>query len=271
MNKHAKGIEFLFKKNKVESVTGWGRIAGPGRVSVEKDGKTTEIAAKNIMLATGSEARSLPGVKIDGKTILSNIEILELPAIPKSLVIVGAGAVGVEFASIFSSFGSEVTILEALPRVVPVEDEEISAALDKAFRKKRHSNTDRREGAGSDDGREGRDRDVHGFGRENAERHCGENADGRGSHAEDGKSRTGKNESENGTRVRAHRAVHGNGRAGALRHRRHRRGNAATGACRVHGRDYRGGEDVRETICRRSSRTQIPGAHIASRRSGRSG
>jgi len=136
VNKHAKGIEFLFKKNKVETITGWGRVAGPGRVSVEKDGKTTEITAKNIILATGSAARSLPGVTIDGKTILSNIEILQLPAVPKSLVVVGAGAVGVEFASMFRAFGSEVTILEALPRVVPVEDEEISAQLDKAFRKK---------------------------------------------------------------------------------------------------------------------------------------
>ncbi len=136
VNKHAKGIEFLFKKNKVESITGWGRIAGPGRVSVEKDGKTTEITAKNIILATGSAARSLPGVTIDGKTILSNIEILQLSAVPKSMVVVGAGAVGVEFASMFRAFGTEVTLLEALPRIVPVEDEEISAALDKAFRKK---------------------------------------------------------------------------------------------------------------------------------------
>jgi len=135
VTKHAKGIEFLFKKNKVESVNGWGRIAGPARVAVEKDGKTTEISAKNIMLATGSEAKSLPGVKIDGKTILSNIEILALPQVPKSIVVVGAGAVGVEFASLFRSFGSEATLLEMLPRVVPVEDEEISAQLDKAFRK----------------------------------------------------------------------------------------------------------------------------------------
>ncbi len=136
VTKHAKGIEFLFKKNKVESLTGWGRIAGPGRVSVEKDGKTSEITAKNIMLATGSEARSLPGVKIDGKTVLSNIEILSLAQIPKTLVVVGAGAVGVEFASIFRTFGSEVTLLEALPRLVPVEDEEISVQLEKAFRKR---------------------------------------------------------------------------------------------------------------------------------------
>jgi dihydrolipoamide dehydrogenase len=136
VNRHAKGIEALFKKNKVDSVTGWGKYAGPGRVSVEKDGKTTEIAAKNVMLATGSEARSLPGVVFDNKTIGGNREILSLTEVPKSLVVVGAGAVGVEFASIFRTFGTEVTLLEMLPRIVPLEDEEISKELDRAFRKK---------------------------------------------------------------------------------------------------------------------------------------
>lgn len=136
VKKHAKGIEFLFKKHKVETLTGWGSIAGPGRVNVEKDGKTTEVETNFTMLATGSEARSLPGVEIDGKTVLANREILALPQIPKSLIIVGAGAVGVEFASIFRSFGAEVTLLEMLPHAVPLEDEEISAELEKAFRKK---------------------------------------------------------------------------------------------------------------------------------------
>ncbi|HVB08617.1 MAG TPA: dihydrolipoyl dehydrogenase [Candidatus Acidoferrales bacterium] len=136
VNKHAKGIEFLFKKNKVESVVGWGRIAGPGRVSVENGGKKTEIEATNILLATGSDARSLPGVEIDNKVIMDNRGMLDMPTIPKSLVIVGAGAVGVEFASIYKTFGAEVTILERLPRLVPLEDEEISAELGKAFRKK---------------------------------------------------------------------------------------------------------------------------------------
>jgi len=136
IKKHAKGIEFLFRKHKIDTVQGWGRLAGPGRVAVEKDGKTTEIQAKNILLATGSEARTLPGVEIDGQTIVSNKEILALPEIPKSLLVVGAGAVGVEFASIYNSFGTEVNLLEMLPRVVPVEDEEVSAELDKAFRKK---------------------------------------------------------------------------------------------------------------------------------------
>jgi dihydrolipoamide dehydrogenase len=136
VKKHAKGIEFLFKKNKVEWVQGWGRYEGPGRISVEKDGKKTQIEASNVLMVSGSEARSLPGIEPDHKTILTNRSILELPTIPKTLIIVGAGAVGVEFASIYNSFGTAVTILEALPRVVPVEDEEISAELDKAFRKK---------------------------------------------------------------------------------------------------------------------------------------
>jgi dihydrolipoamide dehydrogenase len=136
VKKHSLGIAALFKKNKVESVTGWGRIAGPGRVSVEKDGKTTELETTNIMLATGSEARSLPGVEIDGKTVLTNREILTLQEIPKSMIVVGCGAVGVEFASIFKTFGTDVTLLEALPRVVPLEDEDISAELEKSFRKK---------------------------------------------------------------------------------------------------------------------------------------
>jgi dihydrolipoamide dehydrogenase len=136
VKKHAGGIGLLFKKNKVDSITGWGRIVGPGRVSVEKDGKTTEIETTYTMIATGSEARSLPGVELDATCILSNREILQLPAIPKSLVVVGAGAVGVEFASIYRTFGAEVTVLEALPRIVPLEDEEISPELEKAFKKK---------------------------------------------------------------------------------------------------------------------------------------
>jgi dihydrolipoamide dehydrogenase len=136
VKKHSLGIASLFKKNKVETITGWGRIAGLGRVSVEKDGKTTEIETTYTMVATGSEARTLPGVEIDGKTILTNREILTMQAIPKSMVVVGCGAVGVEFASIFRTFNTEVTLLEALPRLVPLEDEDISPELEKAFKKK---------------------------------------------------------------------------------------------------------------------------------------
>ena len=136
VKKHSKGIEFLFKKNKVEWVQGWGRYEGPGKVSVEKDGKRTQIEASNVLVVSGSEAKSLPGIEPDHKTILTNRSILLLPEIPKSLIVVGAGAVGVEFASIYNSFGTQVTLLEMLPRVVPLEDEEISAELDKTFRKK---------------------------------------------------------------------------------------------------------------------------------------
>jgi dihydrolipoamide dehydrogenase len=136
VTKHAKGIEFLFKKNKVEWVQGWGKYDGPGKVSVEKDGKTSTTEASNILLVSGSEAKSLPGIEPDHKQILTNRSILELPNIPKTLIVVGAGAVGVEFASIYNSFGTQVTILEALPRVAPLEDEEISAELEKAFKKK---------------------------------------------------------------------------------------------------------------------------------------
>ncbi|HTU35978.1 MAG TPA: FAD-dependent oxidoreductase, partial [Candidatus Acidoferrum sp.] len=112
LKKHAGGIGLLFRKHKIDSITGWGRIAGPGRVSVEKDGKTTELETTYTMLATGSEARSFPGVEPNCSAIMTNREILCMQTIPKSLVVVGAGAVGVEFASIFRTFGSEVTILE---------------------------------------------------------------------------------------------------------------------------------------------------------------
>jgi dihydrolipoamide dehydrogenase len=139
--KHAKGLEFLMKKNKVETIKGFGSLTGPAKNGVftvdvkGSDGKTTQIKAKNIILSTGSEARMIPGLVPDDK-ILTNIEILQLAEIPKSLVIVGAGAVGVEFASIYKSFGSEVTILEMLPRLVPVEDEDVSKELARAFRKR---------------------------------------------------------------------------------------------------------------------------------------
>jgi dihydrolipoamide dehydrogenase len=133
--KLAKGVEFLLKKNKVEMIRGLGKILTSGKISVtDPQGVMREIAAKNIVLATGSEARMLPGLEADGKTLLTNKEILNLPAIPKSMVIIGAGAVGVEFASIFQRFGTKVTVLEMLPRAVPLEDEEISAELEKSLK-----------------------------------------------------------------------------------------------------------------------------------------
>jgi len=133
--KHAKGVEFLMKKNKVEWIKGYGVLKGNGRVEVRGEQGTQTLEAKNILLATGSEARMLAGLKADSTRVLTNIEILSMTAIPKTLAIIGAGAVGVEFASIFNRFGTEVTILEMLPRVVPVEDEEISKELERVFRK----------------------------------------------------------------------------------------------------------------------------------------
>jgi dihydrolipoamide dehydrogenase len=135
--KHAKGVEFLMKKNKVEWIKGYGVLKGNGRVEVRGEQGTQTLEAKNILLATGSEARMLPGLKADGTRVLTNIEILSMTAIPKTLAIIGAGAVGVEFASIFNRFGTEVTILEMLPRIVPVEDEEISKELERVFRKQK--------------------------------------------------------------------------------------------------------------------------------------
>jgi dihydrolipoamide dehydrogenase len=133
--KHSKGIEYLMRKNKVDWIKGYGRLAGPGKVEVTSDGGKQILETKNIVLATGSEARMLPGLKPDARRILTNIEILDLKEVPKSLAILGAGAVGVEFASAFSRFGSKVSIFEMLPRIVPVEDEEISKELARVFKK----------------------------------------------------------------------------------------------------------------------------------------
>ncbi len=135
VSKHSKGIEFLMRKNKVDVVKGNARLLGGGKIEVKGDKGTQAIEAKNIILATGSEARMLPGLQPDQNLILTNIEILDLPEVPKTIGIIGAGAVGVEFASIFNRFGSKVTILEMLPRLVPVEDEEISKELEKHFKK----------------------------------------------------------------------------------------------------------------------------------------
>ncbi|HTV09138.1 MAG TPA: dihydrolipoyl dehydrogenase [Candidatus Aquilonibacter sp.] len=153
--KHAKGLDFLMKKNKITVVHGHGRLTSPASAGVftvqitdEDKGKPrdlqaegftqqakTEVKAKKVVLAMGSDARMLPGYEADD-TILTNMQILTLPKMPKSLVVIGSGAVGVEFASIFKSFGAEVTILEALPRIVPVEDEEVSKELTRQYKKR---------------------------------------------------------------------------------------------------------------------------------------
>ena len=135
VSKHSKGIEFLMRKNKVDVIKGTAKLQGGGRIEVTGEKGTQTVEAKNIIVATGSEARMLPGLQPDANLILTNIEILDLQAVPKTIGIIGAGAVGVEFASIFNRFGSKVTILEMLPRLVPVEDEEISKELEKQFKK----------------------------------------------------------------------------------------------------------------------------------------
>ena len=129
-----KGVEFLFKKNKIDWIKGTARLAGKGRVEVV-EGALQTLEAKEIILATGSSPRSVPGITIDHQRIITSDEAIHLKAVPKSLAIMGSGAVGVEFASIFRRFGSEVTIIELLPRLVPVEDEAVSAELAKSFKK----------------------------------------------------------------------------------------------------------------------------------------
>ena len=139
VDKHAKGLQFLMKKNKVDVVRGYGKLTGPAQGGIHtvalEGGELKSLKAKNVILSSGSSARMLPGMKPDA-TVLSNIEILSLKEIPKSLVVIGSGAVGVEFASIYKSFGAEVTILEMLPRYVPVEDEEVSKELMRVYRKR---------------------------------------------------------------------------------------------------------------------------------------
>jgi dihydrolipoamide dehydrogenase len=133
-----KGVEFLFKKNKIEWIKGTARLAGQGRLEIEPaagGAKQTLTATKDIIVATGSAPRSVPGVEIDGRRIITSDDAIHLKEIPKTLVVMGSGAVGVEFASIFNRFGSDVTIIELLPRLVPAEDEAISAELEKSFRK----------------------------------------------------------------------------------------------------------------------------------------
>ncbi len=133
--RHAKGVEFLMKKNKIDWIKGYGRLAGQGRVEVTGNGPTQTLETRAIVLATGSEARMLPGLQPDAQRILTNIEILDLTHVPQSLAILGAGAVGVEFASCFHRFGSKVSAFEMLPRIVPVEDEEVSKELLRYFKK----------------------------------------------------------------------------------------------------------------------------------------
>lgn len=132
----SKGVQHLLKKNKVTVIDGWGKLAGKGKILVEKDDKKVdELQAKNIILATGARARTLPGLEPDGKLVWTYKEAMVPQEMPKSLLVVGSGAIGIEFAGFYRSMGADVTVVEIVNRILPVEDEEISALAQKQFEK----------------------------------------------------------------------------------------------------------------------------------------
>jgi len=132
----SKGVQFLLKKNKIDQIIGFGKLKKGGKVEVTAaDGKKTDYDAKHIILATGGRSRELPNLKLDGKKIIGYREAMVLEKQPKKLLVVGSGAIGVEFAYFYNAIGTEVTVVEFLPRIVPVEDEEVSKALEKSFKK----------------------------------------------------------------------------------------------------------------------------------------
>ena len=134
--KLAGGIEFLFKKNKVDYVKGFGSIKGSNQVEVKKaDGSAEILDAKNVIIATGAKSRPLPGLDINGTTVISSKEAMILATQPKSMVIIGAGAIGVEFAYIYNAFDTEVTLIEMMPNLLPVEDDEVSETITKIYKK----------------------------------------------------------------------------------------------------------------------------------------
>ena len=131
-----KGVEFLMKKNKVDYIKGWGRIDGPGKVVVKaEDGTETVLETKNILIATGSEPTPLPGVTIDNKRIVDSTGALSLPEVPKSLIVVGAGVIGLELGSVWKRLGAEVTVVEYLDRIIPGTDTEVATAFQKILTK----------------------------------------------------------------------------------------------------------------------------------------
>ena len=135
-NQLSTGVKFLMKKNKIEVIDGHAKLLGKGKVEVSKDNKKiAELTAKHIIIATGARARSLPGLEPDGKLVWTYKEALLPEALPKSLLVVGSGAIGIEFASFYRALGAEVTVVEVMDRILPVEDEEISAFARKAFEK----------------------------------------------------------------------------------------------------------------------------------------
>ncbi len=134
--KNASGVSYLMKKNKITVFNGFGKILGKGKVEVALDGgKKETIDTKNIIIATGSVVKPFPGFETDGKQVVNSDQILELERVPKSMIVMGSGAVGVEFASVYARFGCETTVVEFMPRIVPVEDEEVSKELARSFKK----------------------------------------------------------------------------------------------------------------------------------------
>ena len=132
----AKGVGFLFKKNKIESITGWGRLAGGGKVEVDgKDGKRT-LTGKNIIIATGSRPRSLPILKLDGDRVWSSDQAVFPETAPATLGIIGAGAIGMEFADVYNAFGTKVTVIEAMDQILPLEDKDAAAVVEKSYKKR---------------------------------------------------------------------------------------------------------------------------------------
>jgi dihydrolipoamide dehydrogenase len=135
-DKMSKGVQFLMKKNKIDVIMGYGKVMSKGKVEVkDAEGKTQIVETKHIVIATGGRSRELPNLKQDGKKVIGYREAMVLPTQPKSMIIVGSGAIGVEFAYVYNSMGTKVTIVEFLPRIVPVEDEDISRELEKQYRK----------------------------------------------------------------------------------------------------------------------------------------
>ncbi len=243
VDKHAKGLQFLMKKNKVTVIEGWGKLTGPaknGILTVDVEGKSgkSSITAKNVILSTGSVARVLPGLKPDDR-ILTNIEVLSLNDIPKSLIVIGSGAVGVEFASIYKSFGADVTILEMLPRYVPVEDEDISKELARVYRKRgingfvnaKVEKVERtKDGVAVTFTVDGKQQKLE------ADKVL--IAVGRAPRTEERRNR--EDEGRSRAWLREDRRIHAYRRARHLRHRRYRHGLSATRARRCDGRHRRG-------------------------------
>ncbi|HEX8566978.1 MAG TPA: dihydrolipoyl dehydrogenase [Pyrinomonadaceae bacterium] len=137
VKKNADGVSYLMKKHKIPVYNGFGKITGAGKIEVTKDDGTKEtVNTKNIIIATGSVVKPFPGFETDGDKIVNSDHILELQKVPKSLIVMGAGAVGVEFASVYARFGSDTTIVEFMPRLLPIEDEEVSKELERVFKKR---------------------------------------------------------------------------------------------------------------------------------------